>query len=91
MLRAIPCSNIGTGSGTRQGQESAVERAAERRNLARDGLTDTQSQVKRATAEIQRTKNRVTQSESATERKELLLHLVYRLPVLVLLLSLASS
>ena len=62
-----------------QGQQTAVQRAAERRDLARDRVTDTESQIKRVTADLQRNEDQATQSQSAPERKELQEQLIPRL------------
>jgi chromosome segregation ATPase len=54
-----------------QGQQTAVQQAAQRRDLARDRLTETESQVKRVTGELQQNEDRIAQMQSAPERKEL--------------------
>lgn len=53
-----------------QGQQTAVQRAAERNNLTRDRLSDTESQIKTRTAELQRYEELVPQSQSEAQRKE---------------------
>lgn len=53
-----------------QGQQTAVQRAAERNNLTRDRLSDTESQIKMRTAELQRYEELVPQAQSESQRKE---------------------
>lgn len=53
-----------------QGQQAAVQRAAERHNLTRDRLSDTESQIKTRTAELQRYEDLLQRSQSDTERKD---------------------
>src|SRR5215472_16747876 len=54
-----------------QGQQTAVQRSTERRDLSRDRLINTASQIKQVTANIQQNEDHFAQSQSAPERKEL--------------------
>lgn len=54
-----------------QGQQTAVQRAAERRDVARERVTDTQSQIKRVSLDIEQNEDHIGQPQSGPERKEL--------------------
>lgn len=53
-----------------QGQQTAVERATERFDLAHSRLSDTESALKTRTAELQQNEDFLTQSQSESERKQ---------------------
>ena len=53
-----------------QGQQTAVQRATERFDLAHLRLTDTESALKTRTAELQQNEDLLTQSQSESDRKQ---------------------